>query len=57
MNRESKFNVGKDKADRTFDGIVFDSTVEMKYYAEVILPGVESGDIVQFERQKKYILQ
>ena len=57
MNRESKFNVGKDKADRTFDGIVFDSTVEMRYYAEVVLPGVEDGSILKFERQKKYILQ
>ena len=57
MNRESKFNVGKDKIDRTFDGIIFDSAVEMRYYAEVIIPGVECGDIVKFERQKKYILQ
>ena len=57
MNRESKFNVGKDKADRTFDGIVFDSSVEMRYYTEVILPGIEDGSILKFERQKKYILQ
>lgn len=57
MERTSKFNVGKDKTDRTFDGIVFDSSVEMKYYAEVILPGVEDGSILKFERQKKYILQ
>lgn len=57
MERNSKFNVGKNKADRTLDGIVFDSTMEMKYYAEVILPGVESGEIASFERQKKYILQ
>ena len=57
MERTSKFNVGKDKTDRTFDGIVFDSSVEMRYYAEVILPGVEDGSILKFERQKKYILQ
>lgn len=57
MNRESKFNVGKDKSDRTFNDIVFDSAVEMKYYRDVILPEVEAGNIVHFERQKKYILQ
>lgn len=57
MSRESKFNVGKDKTDRTYDGIVFDSSVEMKYYRDVILPEIETGHIVKYERQKKYILQ
>lgn len=57
MERRSKFNVGKDKGDREFDGIVFDSVVEMKYYRDVILPAVSAGEIVKFERQKKYILQ
>lgn len=57
MSRESKFNVGKDKTDRTYDGIIFDSSVEMKYYRDVILPEMEAGHIVKYERQKKYILQ
>ena len=57
MNRRSKFNVGKDKNDRTYNGIVFDSAVEMKYYRDVILPKTQSGEIIYFERQKKYELQ
>lgn len=55
--RQNKFNVKTDKADRTFDGIVFDSNLEMKYYRDVILPKYNSGEIKHFERQKKYILQ
>ena len=53
----SKFNVSKNKAKRTYDGIVFDSEVEMKYYRDVILPDVESGNIIYYERQRKYELQ
>lgn len=58
MMRRSKFNVDQqDKSCRTFDNIVFDSAVEMRYYKEIILPGAESGKISHFERQKKYELQ
>lgn len=57
MTGRSKFNVGKDKTDRTYDGIIFDSVVEMKYYRDVILPKTQSGEIIYFERQKKYELQ
>ena len=55
--RESKYNVGTDTEKRSCDGIVFDSIVEMKYYRDVILPGVGSGDIVLYELQKQYVLQ
>lgn len=57
MTGRSKFNVGKDKTDRTYGGIIFDSVVEMKYYRDVILPKTQSGEITYFERQKKYELQ
>ena len=57
MVQRSKFNVSSRKDDRTYDGIVFDSAVEMKYYRDVILPNVASGNITNYERQKKYILQ
>lgn len=57
MIGRSKFNVGKDKTDRTYNGIVFDSVVEMKYYRDVILPKTQSGEITYFERQKRYELQ
>ena len=53
----SKYNVSSDKSKRTCDGIVFDSELEMKYYRDVILPGVECGDIISYELQKKYELQ
>lgn len=55
--RISKFNVGKDKSDRTYGGIVFDSVLEMRYYRDVVLPKHNSNEIKYFERQKKYILQ
>lgn len=54
---QSKYNVGKDKEKRTFENIVFDSALEMRYYVDVILPGYNSGEIIEYERQKKYILQ
>lgn len=53
----SKFNVNKDREARTCDGIVFDSKMEMQYYRDVIRTGVESGTIVNYELQKKYVLQ
>lgn len=57
MDDRSKYNVGKKTYERTFNGIIFDSVVEMKYYRDVILPRVESGEITYYEMQKKYILQ
>lgn len=52
----SKFNVDKDKSKRTYNNIVFDSQLEMKYYRDVLCPGVESGCIKYYELQKKYEL-
>ena len=58
MSRKyTKFHVSKDPSVRTYDGIVFDSILEMRYYKEVVLPGVASGEITSFELQKKYQLQ
>ena len=53
----SKFNVGKDKEGRTHNGIVFDSKMEMRFFRDVVCPGVESGTIKNYELQKKYVLQ
>lgn len=55
--QRSKYNVDSDKDKRTYNGIVFDSVMEMKYYRDVVLPQVESGHISKFELQKEYILQ
>lgn len=56
-NNKSKYNVDKDATKRTYNSIVFDSILEMKYYRDVILPNVESGYITNYELQKKYELQ
>ena len=53
----SKFNVDKDKEKRTYNNIVFDSQLEMKYYRDVLCPAVESSEVTYFELQKKYELQ
>ena len=53
----TKFNVDKDKEKRTYDDIVFDSILEMKYYRDVILPQARSGLIKKYELQKPYELQ
>src|SRR5574344_1269373 len=53
----TKFNVDKDKSKRTYNSIVFDSVLEMKYYRDVICPKVESGDITDVKLQVKYELQ
>lgn len=53
----TKFNVDKDTSKRTYDGIVFDSVMEMQYYRDVLCPLVESGDVVRYELQKPYELQ
>ena len=53
----SKFNVSKDTSKRTYDGIVFDSELEMKYYRDVVLPMLQSGEIISYELQKPYELQ
>lgn len=52
----SKYNVDKDTEKRTCNGIVFDSVLEMRYYRDIILPGVESGNVKNYELQKKYVL-
>lgn len=53
----TKFNVSKDIEKRTYNGITFDSILEMKYQRDVLCPLVESGDVVAYELQKPYELQ
>lgn len=62
----SKFGVNlssKGKAERTCldyitgEPITFDSKIEMKYYQDIVIPRLESGEIVKAELQKKYNLQ
>lgn len=53
----TKYNVDKDCSQRSFNGICFDSNLEMRYYRDVILPKAESGEIAHYELQKSYTLQ
>lgn len=53
----TKFNVDKNKSKRTYNGIVFDSILEMRYYRDYVLPKMESGDITDVKLQVKYELQ
>lgn len=61
IKNRTKYNVEKNKAKRTLeiDGkeVVFDSELEKRYFLEVVLPGVKSGEIEKYELQHKYILQ
>lgn len=57
MVSRTKYNVSSDKTKRTYGSIIFDSELECRYYKEVVLPGIESGEITSFELQKKYELQ
>lgn len=55
--QRSKYNVDSDKTKRTYDGIVFASVMEMRYYRDVVLPRARSGEITHYELQKEYQLQ
>lgn len=55
--RDSKYNVDKNVSKRSINGIVFDSELEMKYYRDIILPAMGSGEIIYCDMQKAYELQ
>lgn len=51
--RKSKYNSQKCE----YDGIIFDSKMEMEYYRDYVIPRIESGEIVKCDRQVRYELQ
>ena len=53
----TKFNVSKNPADRTYDGVVYDSRAEMMFYRDIVLPGLENGEIVECRKQVPFLLQ
>lgn len=55
--KASKYKVGYDAGSRTYNGIKFDSKMEMRYYMEEIVPKLETGEYTVCEMQKRYILQ
>lgn len=57
---KSKYNVNttaKGKDDRTYNGVVYDSALEMRFYKEWIEPRINDGSIVKVETQVSYTLQ
>lgn len=57
MKEYGKYKVSLDSSKRTYEGIVFDSVQEMQYFVDVILPETTNGNIIEYERQKRYVLQ
>lgn len=59
MNRipRSKFNVNSDPAKRTYDNVLYDSELEMRFYRDWLLPRIESGEVVKCDKQVTYELQ
>lgn len=58
INR-SKYNVDMSrlgKLKRTYDGILFDSQLECKFYTSYIIPLLKSGKIENIRRQVRYEL-
>ena len=60
MASRSKFNIDtskKGKAKRTYEGIVFDSELELKIYVKYLLPLKDSGVVKNITLQPKFELQ
>jgi len=60
IKRKSKYNVNqtkKGKRNRTYNGKIFDSELEMRYYRDIVCVGLKNGIIKECKRQIKYELQ
>lgn len=60
LRKKTKFNVGLDKKgikNRTYDGILFSSVLEMKYYRDYLIPLREKGEIANIVLQPSYVIQ
>jgi hypothetical protein len=58
--KRSLYNVDmttKGKEKRTYNGEIFDSLTELNFLREWILPKMESGEVIRYERQIPFILQ
>lgn len=52
----NKYHISS-KESRTYDGIVFDSRLELQYYRDVLVPAMACGDVTDVKRQVAYTLQ
>lgn len=55
--KRSKYNVSRSAQGRTFEGVEYDSAVEMRYYRDFVRPRLEDGSIVACESQVPFVLQ
>lgn len=58
--KRSKYGVDQTKKGiekRTYEGNVYDSLAELQFLKEWVLPKMESGEIIKWERQVKFTLQ
>lgn len=53
----SKYNVDLNNNTRTFNGIVFDSEMEMRFYRDFCIPKLEDGSVTHVALQVPYELQ
>ena len=59
MNSRSKYNVDNSpigKLKRTYQGILFDSQLECRFYKEYLIPKLKKGMIKSIKRQVRYKL-
>lgn len=56
-SNKTKFNVDKNTEKRTYDGVVYDSRIEMMFYRDCVLPKIEAGEIIECKRQVSFELQ
>lgn len=59
MNRRSKYNVDNSrlgKLKRTYEGILFDSQLECRFYSQYLIPKLKEGTIKNIKRQVRYEL-
>lgn len=59
MSNYSKYNVDNSplgKLKRTYDGILFDSQLECRFYTNYLLPKLKTGEIKSIRRQVRYEL-
>ena len=57
MAEKSKYNVDLTAEKRTYNGIVFASVLEMRFYRDVVKDLLSSGKISAADMQKVYVLQ
>lgn len=54
--KRSKYNVSKDKEKLTYNGVVWASALELRYYKEVVEVGLATGEFQSCRTQVKYEL-